>query len=373
MVNFLHKNFYKILNESVEPGGKIKDCIRRACFEVLNNYKNKYIFIEMHLTNICNLKCKNCYCQLEDKSSLEKAEIFSFLEQLKKLRYKNLNFHILGGEPLLRSDLLEIISYAKNRIKIKQVLMFTNGTLITDELAYKMKQSGLDAAIVTLHSHRNEIHDSITQYADSWNKAVSGIKSLINAGIPTYSFTVLMSYNIGHLKQIEYFVKSLGAKTKYFPYIKQKEDDSLCIENKEKFQQAIQWIFNKSEKFKRKLLKIFLKRRKSCLAFVNVINIKSDGTVTPCPFLNLKLGNIKEEKIYSILNRSYKNKELLDFLSVPQECKGCSLVGVCGGGCRAFRYNVYRDTKSKDCNCSGPYKERISLEELGSYMPYLPT
>jgi len=371
MLNLLHKIFYKILYKSVEPGGKIKNCVRRACFGVINNYKRKYTLVKMHLTNICNLKCKNCYCQSEKESSLGKTEIISFLDQLGKMHFKNLNFHILGGEPLLRSDILEIISYAKNKIKIKQVLMFTNGTLVTDELAYKMKKAGLDAAIVTLHSHRDDIHDLLTQYSGSWNKAVSGIKNLINAGIQTYSFTVLMSCNADHLRQIEYFVKRLGAKTMYFPYIKQKENDNLCIESKDRFQQSIQWLFNKSKKHKRELLEILLKRGKSCLAFANVINIKSDGTVTPCPLLNLKLGNIKDEQIVSILDKAYYNQELLDFLSVPQECKGCSLVSVCGGGCKAFKYNFYHDAKSKDYNCSGPYKERIALEELGNYMPYL--
>ncbi|KPK98804.1 MAG: hypothetical protein AMJ95_02355 [Omnitrophica WOR_2 bacterium SM23_72] len=371
MLNFLRKNYYRLLYKSVEPGGKIQDCFRRACFKLLNIYRNKDRAIKLQVTNKCNLRCKDCYCQFEKDSSLEKVEICNLLDQLKKLRYKNLSLHILGGEPLLRSDILEIISYAKKQAKLKQILLFTNGTFITNRLAREMEQSGLDAAIVTLHSHREEIHDSMTQSNGSWDKAVSGIKFLINSGIPTYSFTVFMSCNVGHLREIENFVKHLGAKTLYLPYIKQKENDSLCVGNQYEFQRAIEWTFNKSNRHKRILLEMLLTRGKSCSAFVHHINIKSDGTVTPCPFLNLNLGNIKEEKIYSILNRSYKNKELLDFLSTPQECKGCSLVNICGGGCKAFRYNIYHDAKNKDENCAGPHKERISLEELGSYMPYL--
>jgi radical SAM protein with 4Fe4S-binding SPASM domain len=370
-LNLLHNNYYKALYKSVEPGNKIKEHCRRLCFKLLNFYRGKYRTIKIHLTNMCNLKCKGCYCQFEEKSSLEKTEIFSLLGELKNLGYKNIEFHILGGEPLLRSDLLEIISYAKNRINLKQIVLFTNGTLITEDLAYKMRQSGLDVAIVTLHSHLDKIHDAISQFTGSWDKTVSGIKYLINAGIRTYSFTILMACNIHYLRQIESLVRGLGAKTMYFPFIKQTENDGMAIENKEEFQKGIEWIFNKSKKHKRKISKILLRRGKSCSAFVDCISIKSDGTVTPCPLLNLRLGNIKEEKIYSILNRSYNNKELLNFLSIPQECKGCSLVSVCGGGCKAFRYNFYHDTESKDYNCLGPYKERISPEELGSCLPYV--
>lgn len=299
---------------------------------------------------------------------LKKEEIFCLIDQLKIVN-QNLDLHILGGEPLLREDLFEIISYAGK--KLKKIILFTNATLISPETARKIKDSRIGAVIATLHSSDKNIHDSITQEHTSWDRTVSGMRYLIEAGVPTYSFTVLMSCNAGHLDKIEHFVKGLGAKTMYFSYIKQCPQDSLCIANKKEFQEALSWMFSKSEKYKNKLLSILNKRPKACSAFVSIINIRSDGTLTPCPFVDLGLGNIKNEKFYSILDRARSNKDLLDFLSIPGECEKCSLVDICGGGCKAFRYNAYRDAITKDENCSGPFKERIPVDRIGSFLPYV--
>ena len=323
----------------------------------------------MHINNSCNLKCRNCYCRSgEEGLALKKEEIFRFIDQLKIVN-QNLDLHILGGEPLLREDLFEIISYAGK--KIKKIILFTNATLISPEIARRIKDLRIAAVIATLHSSDRNIHDSITQEYASWDRTVSGMRYLIEAGVPTYSFTVLLSCNAGHLDRIEHFVNGLGAKTMYFPYIKQCPQDSLCMGDKKEFQEALTWVLNKSGAYKEKLLSILNKRPKACSAFVSTINIKSDGTLTPCPFLELNLGNIKNEKFYSILGRASSNKDLLGFLSVPEECERCSLVDICGGGCKAFRYNAYRDTITKDENCSGPFKERIPVDRIGSFLPYV--
>lgn len=360
------KKFYRFMYRNINSKGPMHYIARRAAL-VLMNFK--YRAIKLHINNRCNLRCRNCYCHFgEEGGVLTKREIFRLIDQLKVFNH-NLDLHILGGEPLLREDLFEVISYAGR--KIKKIILFTNATLVNPETARMIKDSQIAAVIATLHSSRSHIHDSITQETSSWERTVTGMRYLIQAGVPTYSFTVLLPHNAGNLEGIEEFVKGLGAKTMYFPYIKQCPQDSLCLAPKEEFQERLSWVFNKSPKYKNKLLSILNKRPKACSAFVSTINIKSDGTVTPCPFLDLSIGNIRNEGFYSILDRAFDNKDLLDFLAIPEECKGCSLVDMCGGGCKAFRYNHYRDPVSRDENCSGPFKEKIPLERIGSFLPYV--
>lgn len=350
---------------SIVSRGKLALFARRAAFEALNF---KYRTIKLHVNDSCNLKCKNCYRDPPSNNYLTKSDICGIIDQLKPVG-NNFNLHILGGEPLLREDIYEIIAYA-NR-KIRDIIVFTNATMINPEEAVKIRRSGVSAVIATLHSCDRATHDNITQSEGSWTKTVEGIKNLVAAGLPTYTFTVLMGSNKGSLSKIECFVRSLGAKTLYFPYIRQQLEDELCIADQKDFQDSICWVFNKSGEHRKKLLSILSKRPKICSAFVSTINIKADGTLTPCPFLNLNLGNIREDGLYSLLRKTYNNGQLLDFLSIPGECKECSLVKVCGGGCKAYRFNLHNDALSKDANCNGPYKDKIPVEDLGNYMPYV--
>jgi len=365
MTGLLIKKIYRFMYMNVNSKNMVHAAARKVIFNLLNY---KYRAIKLHVNKDCNLQCRNCYCRHEEGETLTTEEIFWFIDQLKVVN-QNLNLHILGGEPLLREDLFEIIGYAGR--KLKKIILFTNATLISPEIARKIKELRVAAVIATLHSSDKNIHDSITGESASWESTVTGMRRLIKAGVPTYSFTVMMSCNAGHLDKIEHFVKGLGAKTVYLPYIKQCPQDGLCITSKKEFQGTLSWMFNKSEKYKNKVLSVLNKRPKACSAFVSMISIKSDGTLTPCPFLNLSLGNIRSEPLYSILDKASSNKDLLDFLSVPGECGGCSLVDVCGGGCKAFRYNSFHDAANKDENCQGPFKEKIPVDRIGSFLPYV--
>ena len=322
--------------------------------------------IKLHITNKCNLACKTCYNE-STEGPMDSSHIFSLLDQLKNRKWR---LDILGGEPLIREDFFEIIFYAKKKALIKTIQVFTNATLIDKGVAERMKKSGVDVAIVPLYSHIKEIHDDITRCPGSWLKTVEGIRFLVNAGIRTYSFIIFMSCNSDRINELESFARSLGTKPIFFPYIKQSISDDLCVNDKTKYQQLVNYSFKNSARHRNLTLAGLECRSKACHAFVKTIAIKADGTVTPCPFVDLNLGNIKQSKLYSILLGAYRNTELLNFLSIPEECCRCTCVDVCGGGCKAPNYRLYNDAKHKDSNCSGPYREKNFREKIGEYIPY---
>lgn len=325
--------------------------------------------IKLNINNVCNLKCTHCYRKPENnRGGIKNA--YSLLDQLRRTKMNGrMRLDILGGEPLLSEDFMDVVSYAKTKARIENIQVFTNATLIDDAVAVKMRNSGVKIAVVPLHSHIEKVHDSITQVPGSWVKTANGIRSLLSAGIKTYSVIIFMSCNVDNLKELELFVKSLGAKTICFPYIRQNINDAKFINDKNKFQRAMNFYFQNTKHIE-KVMRMVKFRGKACPAFVNSINIEVDGTVTPCPFVDLKLGNINQEKLSVILGKACFNNELIKFLSIPEECKQCSIVSVCGGGCKAFRYQTYHDAESKDINCSGPCRENVPLERLGGYIPY---
>ena len=65
--------------------------------------------------------------------------------------------------------------------------------------------------------------------------------------------------------------------------------------------------------------------------------------------------------------------ELRRFLALPDECRGCTLARVCGGGCKARRQTLLGDTRGRDLFCThGPFRRPIPVDQYDSYLPLLP-
>ena len=98
----------------------------------------------MELTFRCNNLCKHCYCGAapDDAGQIQRemstASVLRLIDELVDMGC--LWFLITGGEPMLRPDFREIYLHAKKRGLL--VIIFTNGTLIDDEMAAFLKAGG---------------------------------------------------------------------------------------------------------------------------------------------------------------------------------------------------------------------------------------
>ncbi|MEW6200850.1 MAG: radical SAM protein, partial [bacterium] len=131
----------------------------------------------------CNEKCVFCNFIPETEPDVKRVnleEAKSFIERFAKTTNPQLS--ISGGEPTLRKELPELISYARS-LGIPQVQIQTNATLITEKFAQTLKEAGLTEAFVAFHSHVPEIQDWLTGLKGSFEKAVNGIKNCLKVGI----------------------------------------------------------------------------------------------------------------------------------------------------------------------------------------------
>lgn len=94
--------------------------------------KNFFKDIHLSLTNRCNLNCKHCFtsCNPEEEDYMSTKQVFKLIDNLQDINVRNLV--LTGGEPLIRSDLFEIVEYTKKRLPLVQLSLSTNGTLIND-------------------------------------------------------------------------------------------------------------------------------------------------------------------------------------------------------------------------------------------------
>jgi MoaA/NifB/PqqE/SkfB family radical SAM enzyme len=111
-----------------------------------------------------------------------------------------------GGEPTMREDLTELVTYAKRFV----TRVNTNGILLTPELATRLREAGLDSVQVTLYSHDAKIHNLLVG-AEHFSDTVTGIKAAVSAGLDVSVNTPLCGANADYVKTLE-FIYSLGVR-----------------------------------------------------------------------------------------------------------------------------------------------------------------
>jgi radical SAM protein with 4Fe4S-binding SPASM domain len=129
------------------------------------------------VTRQCNLHCIHCYSNSSDKyypGEISAKEAEKIIFNLAKFKIPVLLFS--GGEPLLRGDLFQINAFAKG-MNLRTVLS-TNGTLITSQMAKRIKEQGFDYVGVSFDGIGSN-NDRFRGSAGAFNLALTGIRNLI--------------------------------------------------------------------------------------------------------------------------------------------------------------------------------------------------
>ena len=134
-----------------------------------------------NMTRRCNLKCIHCYSNSADHDypdELTTEEGKKLIADLAAFGSPVILFS--GGEPLLRRDLFELAQYATD--KGMRAVISTNGTLITDEVAAKLKEIGLSYVGVSLDG-LEKTHDRFRGKKGAFAAAIEGIRNCRKAGV----------------------------------------------------------------------------------------------------------------------------------------------------------------------------------------------
>jgi radical SAM protein with 4Fe4S-binding SPASM domain len=180
------------------------------------------------LTFRCNLRCAHCYCNvpLNDQNAINKElsteELFDIFDQMADAGC--LWLLLTGGEPLVRKDFLKIYTYAKKKGFI--ITLFTNGTLITPEIAGHLAEWPPFAVEITLYGATKKTYERVTGVPDSFNYCKRGIDLLLERKIPLGLKTMVMTLNQDELWQIKEYAEGLGVRFRFDPIFNPRLDGS---------------------------------------------------------------------------------------------------------------------------------------------------
>lgn len=173
--------------------------------------------VSIEVTRRCPLECLHCYNNLPmgdmeaKRRELSKEEHFRMLDELVEMGC----FWLLytGGEIFARKDFLEIYTYAKKKGFL--ITLFSNGTIINEQIADYLAEWPPFAIEITLYGRTQETYEALTAIPGSYDRCLRGIKLLKERGLPLKLKTVATSVNKHEVTAMRRFAEEeLGVEFK---------------------------------------------------------------------------------------------------------------------------------------------------------------
>lgn len=165
------------------------------------------LFCDVLVSERCNLRCKKChFWKSTNEDAVTIDEYKKFILSLKDFDRPPLEINLGGGEPLLKSGILDLVRFcALHGIK---PAISTNATLINKEMAKRISESGLSRLSISLESLDEGVHDFITGTPGAYRKLMRGIEYLRKywRGAPLHIHTVLTGQNIDTAEEMAEWV-----------------------------------------------------------------------------------------------------------------------------------------------------------------------
>ncbi|HUU50038.1 MAG TPA: radical SAM protein [Nitrospinota bacterium] len=345
------------------------------------NVENQLRLIFWETTAGCNLECIHCR-RLEVSKKLTKEDLttkesFALIDSI--VEAGNPILVLSGGEPLFRPDIFDIASYAK--LKGLVLALATNGTLVNNEIAKKIVDSGIQRVSISIDGANARTHDDFRKLKGSFDIAIKGYKSLKALNMSLQINCTIAKHNVDQLEELFTLAEDLKADALHLfmlvPVGCGVEISEEQMLSPEKYEEVLNWFYERSKKAKietkvtcaphyfrimrEKAREVGIKitpkthgmsaMTKGCLAGTAVCFISHKGDVFPCGYLPVSAGNIKKESLKEIWENSKVFEDLRNPGLLEGKCGICEYRKVCEG-CRARAYAATKNYLSEEPFCA---------------------
>jgi AdoMet-dependent heme synthase len=355
--------------------------------------------VSWNLTYRCNLACEHCYLDaggtprvgtenFADRSELGTEECFKVIDEIAAFAPECVTI-LTGGEPLLRRDILEIVRRAAERGL--WVVVGTNGVKISENVAQRLAAAGARGLSLSLDALDPDRHDRFRKVRGAWQNTVEGAQILNRTGLPFIVQTTAGSHNLGELDAIADFAHDrLAAKVWNLYFLVPTGRGQFVSDiTPEQYDEVLASLYRIQRKYDRRMLvnakcaphyiKTVLEhvgeQRDSrsadpswpfpgsspirtysggaggCPAGTHYMGIRPNGDVTPCPYLPVFAGTLRQSTLADLWSSSELFIGIRRRASLGGRCGDCEMNAHCGG-CRARAFGVTGDLMAEDPLCT---------------------
>ena len=339
------------------------------------------------ITARCNLRCKHCYSTAGKPlpRELSTEEVLGVLDDLADLGVAAIAYS--GGEPLLRPDFFEIVEATRDRGIFPALA--TNATLITKEVARRLKEAGVGFVQISLDGATATTHDSFRGVEGAFERTLEGIKNSVDQGLFVEVSCTITKFNLHEVDGVIDLCDKLGVNWfMMFNFVPTGRgrfivENDLTPREREEVLHKLWWrlknrpelpVLSTAPQFARVALQLekaedvevvpthfynmTLKGRlKGLSEFVGGCGagrcyaaIEPEGDIQPCVFFPLTVGNVRKTKFSEVWDTSPVFWDLRDRDKLKGGCGTCRYKYVCGG-CRARAYGYFKDYLAPDPGC----------------------
>jgi len=379
----------------------------------------KPFLVAWNLTRQCNLRCGHCYMDAGESphpvplpsgervgegaersregsregsrdrpsglsTELSREEGFSLIDDIASVNPDTI-LVLTGGEPLLYRNTLDFARYASG--KGLMVVVGSNGILLDDPMIRRLIDCGVSGVGISLDSLDPARHDSFRGVPGAWRRAVEAIERCRSHGLQFQIHNSVMSFNWGDVWEMVEFAHYHGARVvNFFFMVCTGRGERLTDITPEQYEEVLSTLIDLQAKYPGMMIRArcaphfkriaYQKDPHSpitkaegymgggCLAGSHYCRIAPDGDVTPCPYMPLSVGNVRDERFPKIWEDAPVFKDLRGW-QLKGKCGECEFEDICGG-CRARPYASHGDYLDEDLWCQ--YKpgggEKIGVAEM---------
>jgi radical SAM protein with 4Fe4S-binding SPASM domain len=326
--------------------------------------------VAWNLTRRCNLTCAHCYIAAgswhAEAAELPTDECLRILDQVLDVN-PNPMLILTGGEPLLRDDLELLAEHAASRGAT--VVVGTNGTRLTTERIASLKAAGVKGVAVSVDSLRPTYHDRFRHLDGALADTLAAVDRLQAGELDFVIQTTVTRGNRSELPQLVawaaeagavsfnlYFIVSTG-RGSGMPGLTPGENEEVLAELVE-LERAYRGRMMIRSKCQPQLMRHVLEGdpespllnyETRCPCGVHYCRITPEGKVTPCPYMPVVAGDLRQSSFRDIWEQSVVFRDLRSG-DLTGRCGKCEYQKVCGG-CRARAYAEGGDYLGPDESC----------------------
>jgi MoaA/NifB/PqqE/SkfB family radical SAM enzyme len=279
-------------------------------------------FLYLSITSSCNLRCQGCWVDVEARNFIDLAALNRLVSDAK--RHGNSFFGILGGEPFMHPELLELLEAHPDCY----FQIFTNGQFITEKIARRLRELGNATPLISIEG-RELVSDERRGKKDVFNKTMSGLRHSLEQGLLTGVATSVCQTNIKELLTEQWLQELIDRGVHYVWYhtyrpVGPKMNPALGL-RPEQLVQVRRFVVEMRTKMPIAIIDAYYDHdgRSLCPMSTGISHhISPTGDIEPCPILQFATETIHDSR--GIFQTVRDSAFLKDFREVSaQATRGC--------------------------------------------------